>query len=287
MSEDAAATGRRESERGDIEAAIAGDEPSLVPYVTAGDPEPEATAEYVEALAAGGADVIELGMPFSEPIADGPTIQNAIQRALAAGTTPERFFEIVESLDVDVPLVCMTYYNLLYQYGDEKEGSDYERLRPFVRRAAEAGISGLIIPDLPVDESDPLREACDEFGVDLIFVVAPTTTDERLAKMRERVSGFVYVQARLGTTGAQADVSDATHESLARLAEWSVPKAVGFGVSEREHAEEIVAAGADGVVAGSVFVDIVAEGDGEDGTVVERLEAKAAELKAGAIDGAK
>jgi tryptophan synthase alpha chain len=271
----------------DITEAFASDDPALVPYVTAGDPEPDATAEYVEALAAGGADVIELGMPFSEPIADGPTIQNAIQRALAAGTTPERYFEIVESLDVDVPLVCMTYYNLLYQYGESDPGaSDYERLRPFVQRAAEAGISGLIIPDLPVDESDPLREACDEFGVDLIFIVAPTTTEERLAKMRERVSGFVYVQARLGTTGAKADVSDATHESLARVADWSVPKAVGFGVSEREHAAEIVEAGADGVVAGSVFVDIVAEGDTAESTAAERLAAKAAELKAGAIDGA-
>ena len=101
----------------EIEDAFTGD-PALVPYITAGDPAPEATAEYVEALAAGGADVIELGMPFSEPIADGPTIQNAIQRALKAGTTPERYFEIVESLDIDVPVVCMTYYNLLYQYGD-------------------------------------------------------------------------------------------------------------------------------------------------------------------------
>ncbi len=267
----------------DVRAAVSGEDPALVPYITAGDPSPDATAEYVEALAAGGADVIELGMPFSEPIADGPTIQNAIQRALEAGTTPERYFELVESLDVDVPIVCMTYYNLLYQYGENSPGeSDYERLRRFVERAAEAGVAGLIIPDLPVDESDPLRRACDEYGVDLIFIVAPTTTDERLAKMREQVSGFVYVQARLGTTGAQADVSDATHESLARLADWDVPKAVGFGVSEGEHATEIVEAGADGVVAGSVFVDMIAAGE----DVTEHLEAKAHELKQGALDGA-
>jgi tryptophan synthase alpha chain len=265
----------------EIEDAFAG-EPALVPYITAGDPAPEATAEYVEALAAGGADVIELGMPFSEPIADGPTIQNAIQRSLEAGTTPDRYFEIVESLDIDVPVVCMTYYNLLYQYGESSPGEkDYDRLQRFVERAAEAGVSGLIIPDLPVDESDPLRDACDEHGLDLIFIVAPTTTDDRLAKMRKQVSGFVYVQARLGTTGAQADVSDATHESLARLSEWDVPRAVGFGVSKGEHATEIVEAGADGVVAGSVFVDMVAEGE----DVAERLEAKAAELKQGALDG--
>ncbi|MCL9812863.1 tryptophan synthase subunit alpha [Natranaeroarchaeum aerophilus] len=267
----------------DVRVAVSGDEPALVPYITAGDPSLAATTEYVEALAAGGADVIELGMPFSEPIADGPTIQNAIQRSLEAGTTPERYFELVESLDIDVPIVCMTYYNLLYQYGEGEPGdSDYERLLPFVERAAEAGVSGLIIPDLPVDESDPLRQACDEYGVDLIFIVAPTTTDERLAKMREQVSGFVYVQARLGTTGAQADVSDATHESLTRLAEWEVPKAVGFGVSEGQHATEIVEAGAAGVVAGSVFVDMIAAGE----DVPNKLEAKARELKQGALDGA-
>ncbi|PSP56573.1 tryptophan synthase subunit alpha [Halobacteriales archaeon QS_1_67_19] len=259
----------------DIEPAFA-DEPALVPYVTAGDPEPGATAEYVRALARGGADVIELGLPFSEPIADGPTIQNAIRRALDAGTTPGRYFEIVSELDADVPLVCMTYYNLIYQYGAE------QGVRPFVEAAAEAGLSGLIVPDLPVEESGPLRAACDEFGLDLVFIVAPTTTDDRLDRILSQASGFVYVQARLGTTGARADVSEATHKSLRRVADHDVPKAVGFGVSEREHAREIVAAGADGVVAGSVFVDIVASQE----NVSDRLEAKARELKDGALAGA-
>ncbi|MFC4549068.1 MULTISPECIES: tryptophan synthase subunit alpha [Halorussus] len=258
----------------DIEAAFE-DGPALVPYVVAGDPDLDATKEYVEALARGGADVIELGLPFSEPIADGPTIQNAIRRALDAGTTPRNYLEFVAELDVDVPIVCMTYYNLIYQFGEE------EGVEPFVEAGAEAGLSGLIVPDLPVEESDPLREACDEHGLDLVFIVAPTTTDERLDRITSQASGFVYVQARLGTTGAQADVSEATHESLARLADSTVPKAVGFGVSEREHAREIVGAGADGVVAGSVFVDIIAEGE----SVADRLEAKARELKAGALEG--
>jgi len=273
----------------DIAEAFASDDPALVPYVTAGDPEPDATAEYVEALAAGGADVIELGMPFSEPIADGPTIQNAIQRALAAGTTPERYFGIVESLDVDVPLVCMTYYNLLYQYGESDPGaSDYERLRPFVQRAAEAGISGLIIPDLPVDESDPLREACDEFGVDLIFIVAPTTGDDRLDRLVDLTSGYLYVQARLGTTGGETDVSGRTAEGLARLSDVDIPKAVGFGIATGEQAATVVEAGADGVIVGSALVDIVAEGAANDeptAAVADRLEAKARELTDGARRG--
>lgn len=267
----------------DVRAAVSGEDPALVPYITAGDPSPDATAEYVEALAAGGADVIELGMPFSEPIADGPTIQNAIQRALEAGTTPERYFELVESLDVDVPIVCMTYYNLLYQYG-ETPGP-----RAFVERAAEVGIEGFVIPDLPVEEAGPLRDACDEFDCDLVFIVAPTTTDDRLSRMQELVSGYVYVQARLGTTGAREDVSDHTNQSLARVADWEVPRAVGFGIKTGEHAERIVRAGADGVIVGSALVDIVAAGHANDEpveTVADRLAAKARELKAGALAGA-
>jgi tryptophan synthase alpha chain len=260
------------------------DEPALVPYLAAGDPDYESSIEYVEALARGGADVIELGLPFSEPIAEGPTIQEAVVRSLEGGMTPERFFEFVEDLDVDVPLVCMTYYNLIYQYGQDQGP------RPFVERAAEVGIDGFVVPDLPAEEADPLREACDEFGLDLVFIVAPTTEGERLERMMEQVSGYVYVQARLGVTGARDDVSDHTERSLARLAEWKVPAAVGFGIKTGDHAERIVSAGADGVIVGSALVDVIAEGheSGDPtGDVADRLEAKAKELKAGALRGAQ
>ena len=259
-----------------IREAFEATDAALVPYITAGDPDPNATAAQVRALAAGGADVIELGLPFSEPIADGPTIQNAIQRALDAGMTPDQFFDLVADLDVDVPLVCMTYYNLVYQYGEESG------VESFVKAAAEAGLAGLIVPDLPVEESDALKAACDAHGLDLVFIVAPTTRGERLERVLERVSGFVYVQARLGTTGARADVSDQTHDSLGRLAEADVPRAVGFGVAEGSHAREIVAAGAEGVVAGSVFVEVIAE---EGADAADGLEAKARELKEGALAG--
>jgi tryptophan synthase alpha chain len=259
-----------------------GDEPAFVPYLTAGDPDPEASAAYVEALVEGGADVVELGLPFSDPVADGTTIQGAVTRALEAGMTPERFFDFVADLSVDVPLVCMTYYNLVYQYGDER-GPE-----PFVERAAEVGIDGLIVPDLPAEEADPLRAACDAHGRDLIFIVAPTTTGERLDRMMERVSGYVYVQARTGTTGAQADVSGETAESLARLDGYDVPKAVGFGISTGEHAREVVAAGADGVIVGSALVDVIADGVERDrpvDAVAEDLAATARELKRGAVAG--
>jgi tryptophan synthase alpha chain len=260
------------------------DEPAFVPYLAAGDPDYASSLEYVEALDRGGADVIELGLPFSEPIAEGPTIQRAVVRSLEAGMTPTRFFEFVEDLDVEVPLVCMTYYNLVYQYGTEQGPA------PFVERAAAAGIEGFVIPDLPAEEAGPLREACDEFGLDLVFIVAPTTDGERLERMREHVSGYVYVQARLGTTGARDDVSDHTEESLARVADWDVPKAVGFGIKTGEHAERIIAAGADGMIVGSALVDIVAEGHENDlpaSEVADRLESKARELKTGARRGAR
>jgi len=265
-----------------LEAAFA-DEPAFVPYLAAGDPSYEASLEYVEALERGGADAIELGLPFSEPIAEGTTIQEAIVRALDAGMTVRRYLDFVAELDVDVPLVCMTYYNLIYQYGSE------EGPRPFVEAAAEVGIEGFVVPDLPAEEAGPLRAACDEFGLDLVFIVAPTTEGERLAEMQQHVSGYVYVQARLGTTGARDDVSDHTERSLARIADWSVPKAVGFGIKTGDHAERLVAAGADGVIVGSALVDIVAAGV-EDGTptaeVADQLERKARELKAGAVAGA-
>jgi len=270
----------------DVAEAFA-DGPAFVPYLAAGDPDVESTKAYVRALVRGGADVVELGLPFSEPIAEGPTIQAAVARALAAGMTPDRYFDLVDDLDVDVPIVCMTYYNLIYQYGGS-ESTSGGGPEPFVRRAAEVGVDGFVVPDLPAEEADPLREACDEHGLDLVFIVAPTTRGERLDEIMSQVSGYVYVQARLGTTGAKADVSDQTEESLARIADWDVPKAVGFGISTGDHAARIVRAGADGIIVGSALVDIVAEGveNGDDAeTVADRLEAKARELKAGAERG--
>jgi len=267
---------------GDPVAAAFADGPAFVPYLAVGDPDYESSLAYVEALAAGGADVIELGLPFSEPIAEGPTIQNAVVRALEAGMTPTRFFEFVEDLDVDVPLVCMTYYNLIYQFGSGQGP------RPFVEKAAEVGISGFVVPDLPAEEAGPLREACDEFGLHLISIVAPTTDEERMETLVEVSSGYLYVQARLGVTGASSSVSDHTGDSLARLSGVDLPKAVGFGISSGEQAATIVEAGADGIIVGSALVDIVAEGHERGESTEEtaaRLETKARELKRGAVDG--
>jgi tryptophan synthase alpha chain len=280
--------------RSDLADAFA-DEPALVSYVAAGDPTPAATERYVEALVEGGTDVVELGLPFSEPVAEGPTIQNAIKRALDAGMNPDAYLELVRDLDVDVPIVCMTYYNLLFRYGEREarsasDGASGDEPRAkgpeeFVEAAADAGISGFVVPDLPVDESGPLYEACREHGLDLVFIVAPTTTEDRLDRMLDRTTGFVYVQGRLGTTGARDDVSDATPDALARLQDADAPKAVGFGISSGEQARDVVASGADGVIVGSAYVDLIAEGvEAEDppSEVASRLRDLAAELKDGA-----
>ncbi|MFB6072283.1 MAG: tryptophan synthase subunit alpha [Halobacterium sp.] len=283
--------------RSDLAAAFE-DGPALVSYVAAGDPSVEATEQYVEALVEGGSDVIELGLPFSEPVAEGPTIQNAIKRALDAGMTPDAYLDLVADLDVDVPVVCMTYYNLIYQYGEgeartgpEAASGDEPRARgpeAFVAAAADAGVSGFVVPDLPVDESGPLYEACREHGLDLVFIAAPTTTPERLERMLDRTTGFVYVQGRLGTTGAREEVAAETPAALDRLRDADVPKAVGFGISSGEQAREVVASGADGVIVGSAYVDLIAEGvenDDPPEAVARRLADLAAELKAGAREG--
>lgn len=243
-------------------------EGALICYVMAGDPSAEATGEIVKALADGGADIIELGFPFSDPVADGPIIQAAGQRALAVGMDTQRYFELVKALEVGVPLVCMTYYNPVFRYGVEK----------FVERAADAGISGLIIPDIPVEEAADLKNSCEKYGLDLIFLVAPTTTGKRIRKILESSSGFLYLVSRLGVTGTREDVSSSTKELLSRV-ETGLPKAVGFGISTGKQAAEVRNAGADAVIVGSAFVRIIEEGK----EVNEKLEALARELKSGIL----
>jgi tryptophan synthase alpha chain len=241
-------------------------EGSLIAYICAGDPTPDATKEYVTALVRGGADIIELGLPFSDPTADGPTIQAGIERALDGGMTPDVYFRMVGSLKVHIPLVVMTYYNIIFKRGLEK----------FVKNCAASGISGIIVPDLPPEESDELAGFCKKNDVDLIFLVAPTTTDERIKRILSEGKGFIYLVARLGVTGARADVAASTRELINRV-KTTTPKAVGFGVSNGKQAAEIIRAGADGVIVGSAFVDIIASGR----EVPERLEALARELKEG------
>lgn len=240
-------------------------ETALLAYVCAGDPDIDSTPRIVDSLIKGGADIIELGLPFSDPVADGPTIQAASERALSGGMNPDRYFELVGSLDVQVPLVCMTYYNLIFKRGIER----------FVKDCVSSGISGLIIPDLPAEESHDLANCCSKEGVDLIFLVAPVTTDERIEMILSKTSGFVYIVSRSGVTGTRSDVTAATSDIISRV-RTDIPKAVGFGISNAEQAAKIIEAGADGVIVGSAFVDIIASGD----NVNKRLEDLTTEIKA-------
>lgn len=235
--------------------AEAFDGPALIPFVMAGDPSPEECVDYAEALAKGDADVIELGIPFSDPMADGPTIQRAHERGLDAGVDTDGFFDVARDVRdaTGLPLVALCYYNLVYRRGSET----------FLDDCAEAGIEGVVVPDLPVEEAGDLLGAADGHPVDPIFLVAPTTSDERMRRIGKAAEGFLYLVARLGVTGAKSDLDAATEELLGRARENvpGVPKAVGFGVSRGEHARQLVEAGADGVIAGSVFVDLVEGGD--------------------------
>ncbi|MCK5660265.1 MAG: tryptophan synthase subunit alpha [Methanosarcinales archaeon] len=252
--------------------------PALIAYICAGDPTIEATKDIVRSLVKGGADIIELGLPFSDPVADGPTIQAAIERALDSGMNPDKYFEMAAELDVNVPLVCMTYYNLIFKRGLER----------FVKDSIASGITGLIVPDLPPEESGDLAAVCKEYGMDLIFLIAPTTPPKRIKMISKKSSGFIYLVARLGVTGARTDVADMTTGLISKVNKEAVegcntPLAVGFGVSKGEHAKQFISAGANGVIVGSAFIDIIASGN----DVNAKVEALARELKEGVKDGTK
>ncbi|MGC9514030.1 tryptophan synthase subunit alpha [Methanocrinis sp.] len=224
--------------------------PLLIAYICAGDPNPEATVEMAELLARAGADVVELGLPHSDPIADGPVIQAAAQRAIEAGMDTDLYFEMASRIKADLPLVFMGYYNMIYQRGLEKFATD----------CAKSGITGLIVPDLPPEEAGPLREACERADVDLIYLVAPNTPAERIPLIAESSSGFLYLVARSGVTGARAEVQESTKALIERV-KTDLPKAVGFGISTPEQAAEVIRAGADAAIVGSACVDLISRGD--------------------------
>jgi tryptophan synthase alpha chain len=247
---------------------------ALIGYVTAGDPKPEFTPKIAEALVKGGVDIIELGVPFSDPIADGPTIQAASVRALEAGTTPKTVLGLAGEIKrkLGVPVVLLTYYNPVFRMGLEK----------FFRLAKSFGVDGVVVPDLPVEEAEAYREAAGRCGVDTIFLAAPSTSNERLGKIVGCTSGFLYVVSHFGVTGARETVEDSTVQLIRRVSAFTsgrVPLAVGFGVSKPEHAKRIVEAGAEGVIVGSAFVNIIQKYAGDVGRMLEELEVAARKLK--------
>jgi len=227
-------------------------EGALIAYVTAGDPDPASTPRIVEALVEGGADIIELGIPFSDPIADGPTIQAATVRALKSGTTPKKVLQIVEEIrdESNVPLVILTYYNPIFRMG----------LKKFFEYAQASRVNGVIVPDLPVEEANEYKEAAETYDMDTIFLAAPSTSTERLRKILEYTSGFLYLVSIFGVTGTRDELQDLTIRLIKKTLPvtcGSIPLAVGFGISKPEHVKAIIQNGADAAIVGSRFVRII------------------------------
>ena len=235
-----------------IAAAFAGSgkRAALMPYLMGGFPDLATSRAVGEAYADAGADLVELGVPFSDPLADGPAIHAAATAALRAGATAEGVLEVAAALAPRLPVVVMCYANLVLARGTEA----------FARGLAGAGVSGLIVPDLPLEEAPATLAACDASGVALVPLIAPTTPEERLRAIGGRARGFLYAVGVTGTTGERAEVGRGLAEILARArAHAQVPVAVGFGISTPDQAAAAAAAGADGVIVGSRLVRAAAE----------------------------
>jgi tryptophan synthase alpha chain len=224
---------------------------ALMPYLMGGYPELETSEQIAQAYVEGGADLVELGVPFSDPLADGPVVHAAGTAALRAGVRLHDVLELSRSVAVRVPVVVMCYSNLVFIPG----------LKRFLDSLVAAGASGLIVPDLPLEEAPEVLRACDERGIALVPLVAPTTPEDRLAKIGAQARGFLYTVSLTGTTGERASIDGALASVLARAASsTSVPVAVGFGIGSPEQARAAAEAGADGVIVGSRLVRAAGEG---------------------------
>ncbi len=245
-------------------------QPGLVTFVTAGDPDLPRSADILRALDRAGADVLELGVPFSDPLADGPVIQRATERALAAGSNLRASLSLVEQVraEVKAPIVLFSYANPLLKMG----------IPEFAIRAAAAGVDGVLALDLPIEEAGDFRATLATAGLDTIFLLSPTTTDERIQKAAELGRGFLYGISRLGVTGARDRVATGARDLVGRIrAHTTLPIALGFGISRPEHVAE-VGAYADAAVVGSALVSLIAEASGSP-RLIERVEDYVRSLK--------
>ena len=221
---------------------------AFIPFITCGDPNLETTAAAVRAAVQNGADLVELGIPFSDPTAEGPTIQGANLRALSGGVRTDQVFDLVRELrtDVTVPMVFMTYANVVFSYGAEK----------FIRTCREIGIDGLILPDLPFEEKGEFLPLCREYGVDLISLIAPTS-DKRISRIASEAEGFLYSVSSLGVTGTRSEITTDLSSIVKVVRESTdIPCAIGFGISTPEQAAKMAAV-SDGAIVGSAIIKIL------------------------------
>ena len=226
-------------------------EKALISFAVAGDPNYKTSLEIVKTVMNSGADILELGFSFSEPIADGPTIQAAGARALSSGVNTDRNFTFIKQIrkfNNEIPIGILIYANLIYQRGIEK----------FYKDAAAAGIDSVLVADLPIEEADEYIKAARKHKVNTVFIVSPLTSNERLKKIINKTKGFVYVVSRLGVTGVREDLEKGTLKLLKRIMPaTNLPLCVGFGISKPEHVREVCISGADGVIVGSAIVKLI------------------------------
>ncbi len=249
-------------------------EKALVCFVTAGDPDLETTKQIVLEIEKAGADIVELGVPFSDPIADGPSIQASSMRALDSGTTVPKVLGLVRDIrrTSELPLILMTYYNLVEHYGLER----------FAQDAAQAGVDGMILSDLVPEEAGEWKPVADRAGISTIFLLAPTSTKSRVLAVAKLASGFIYCVSRTGVTGAQVQMAEGVRDLVGRIREGSdLPVAVGFGISKPEHVRQVCEY-ADGAVVGSVLVNLIAEKAGLP-DLLEEVNHLVSALKAGTL----
>lgn len=250
-------------------------EGGLVTFITAGDPNIETTLKIILELDKAGADVVEIGIPFSDPIADGPSIQAASMRALAQGTNIPAVLGLVQGVrrESQIPIVLMTYYNPVFHYGTER----------FARDAARAGADGVIVTDIIPEEAAVWKKAADDAELDTIFLLAPTSREDRIEKVANLASGFIYCISRTGITGAGTEMSlDARKLAEAVKGRTDKPVAVGFGISNRKHVQDVCSY-ADGAIVGSVLVDTIARYSGTK-ELLENVHKLVKSLKSGTLD---
>lgn len=223
---------------------------AFIPFITGGDPSLDVTKKLLLAMQEAGADLIEIGIPFSDPIAEGPVIQEADERALRGGCTTDKLFDAVKEVreQINVPLVFMTYINAVYTYGTER----------FMKRCVECGMAGVIVPDMPYEEKGELAGVCQEYGIELVSLIAPTS-EERIQMIAKEAEGFLYCVSSLGVTGVRSKITTNIKEMIDRVREVTdIPCAVGFGIATPQQAKEMAAV-SDGAIVGSAIVKIVAE----------------------------
>ncbi len=253
---------------------------ALIAYVTAGDPNPGLTSLIVDALLKGGADMIELGVPFSDPIADGPTIQAASMRALKAGMTCMGVLRLAEEIRSrhDVPIILLSYFNPIFKLG----------LGRFFEEAHKSGVDGVIVPDLPIEEAGQYKRLAMKRGIDTIFLAAPSTPPRRLRRIFGYTSGFLYLVSTFGVTGRRGKVRTSTLrliKTVVRLRPDGIPVAVGFGISRPEHVRAVIGSGADGAIVGSALVRIVERNREDEQRMLDVLGSYVKRLKDASLSG--